>query len=248
MFPVHSTIQSGGHTMTIHQDQAFAGDDAPTQAFQVPRQRHAAPQQSPVPPRPQPAWQGAPAWQGQSQQPLSQQKPPKKRRWPWVLGAFVALLVIIAVANSGGSTTASPTAAPTVPAPAPSSGSSSSSAIQQASGNYGAQLSASDLSLTASTPKKVSSVLGTQLCSTVSYKNTGSSSESFNVFDWKFRTAAGVESPATVAYDGSSALSSGDLQPGGTVSGSVCADSTITKASAVVYSPGFGIMHELTWQ
>jgi hypothetical protein len=99
--------------VTIQQQQPFVGDDAPTQAFQVPRQRHAAPRQAPmVPPQPQPAqnYQPQPA-QGQ-------QKPPKKhRRWPWVLVAVLAVIIVISVASNGGSNNATPAGTSSAAAP-----------------------------------------------------------------------------------------------------------------------------------
>ncbi len=101
--------------MTIQQ-QPFVGDDAPTQAFQVPHQGHAAPRQAPVVPQPQPAWKGQP------QQPQGQQKPPKKRRrWPWALGGIIAVIVVICLASNGGSntTTATGTSSAAAPAAAP---------------------------------------------------------------------------------------------------------------------------------
>lgn len=103
------TIQSGD-TMTIEQQPtAFAGDDAPTQAFRVPQPRHAQPSAMPQMPQAPGMWQGQPR-QGQ------QQPSKKRRRWPWVLGAFIALIVIISAANSGNTTT--PTTSPSTAAPA----------------------------------------------------------------------------------------------------------------------------------
>jgi hypothetical protein len=89
--------------VTIHQSQprTFAGDDAPTQAFEVPQQRgrHGAA-------RPAPFVAQAPA----VHQPTP--KPPKKRRRGlWVVGAIVALFVIIVAVSSGGGSTTAPTSA-----------------------------------------------------------------------------------------------------------------------------------------
>ena len=100
--------------MTIQQQQPFVGDDAPTQAFEVPHQRHAGVRRAPVV-LPQPR----PEWKGQPQQPQGQQKPPnKRRRWPWVLVAIFALIVVISMANKGGNTTAAPTGTSSATAPA----------------------------------------------------------------------------------------------------------------------------------
>lgn len=161
------------------------------------------------------------------------------------VGALFVIVVVAVAANSGGSTTSNPGAAPSA---APAS-SEPNAAAQQSSGHYGDPLSAGDLTLTVSAPKKVTEqYLGAQTCSTVSYQNTGSAQEQFNLFDWKFRSSAGVESNATGSYSPDNSLQSGELAPGGKTSGQVCADSSIKTASAVVYSPGFGILHELVWQ
>lgn len=145
-------------------------------------------------------------------------------------------------ATRSGATGATPHVAPSVPSPA------TSSASAQTTGNYGDSLTAGGLTLTVSAPRQISNqFLGPQVCSTVTYRNTGSSSESFNPFDWKFRTSSGVESSASIPFNSDSPLRSGQLSPGGTVSGQVCADDSISSASSVVYSPGFGILHRLEW-
>lgn len=59
------------------------------------------------------------------------------------------------------------------------------------------------------------------VCSKVTYRNTGNDAASFNMFDWKIQNPAGVQSPATMAQD--NRLQSGQLAPGGTVTGDVCA-------------------------
>jgi hypothetical protein len=113
--------------VTIQQQPlTYAGDDAPTEGFQLPRQRHAVPAEAPVASPPQPVWQAQP------QQPRGQQKPPKKRRrWPWVLGGLFAFIMIITIANSGGSNSTTP-AAPAA-APAQQSAASAPTAASSAS-------------------------------------------------------------------------------------------------------------------
>jgi hypothetical protein len=114
--------------VTIQQQPlTFAGDDAPTEGFQLPRQRHAAPAQAPVALRPQPFQQAEP------QQSQGRQKPPKRRRWPWVLGGLFALIMIIAIANSGGNSTTTTTPAAPAAAPAQQSAASAPAAANSAS-------------------------------------------------------------------------------------------------------------------
>lgn len=78
--------------------------------------------------------------------------------------------------------------APTFPAPAVAAvPNTSSTSTGPTSGAYGTSLTSGDLTITASAPKKVSqSSLGTQYCTTVSYKNNGSDMMAYNEFDWKF--------------------------------------------------------------
>ena len=83
------------------------------------------------------------------------------------------------------------------------------------SGAYGTSLTSGDLTLTASAPKKVSqSSLGTQYCTTVSYKNHGSDTAAYNEFDWKFRSANGALTSAGVFFgDSSSGAEQRPAQP-----------------------------------
>ena len=123
--------------MTIQQQPlTFAGDDAPTEGFQLPRQRHAVPAQAPVVPQSQPVWQAQP------QQLRGRQKPAaKRRRWPWVLGGLFAFVMFVVIANSGGSnsttttTSAAPAAAPAQQS-APSAAAPASNTDQFTSGTY----------------------------------------------------------------------------------------------------------------
>lgn len=290
--------------MTIEQSQSFVGDDAPTQAFQLPRQRHAAPpQQAPmVPPQHQPAWQGQP------QQPATHHHAPeleqKRSNGLATAGFVVALIgavfsvipfigtiawgiapvglvlsvvglfmyrsrrsgrglaiagVLLAVfalimcivytvsfANAVSNAPAFPATSAASSAPNTSSGSSSS----PTSGAYGTSLTSGDLTLTASAPKKVSqSSLGTQYCTTVSYKNNGSDTVAYNEFDWKFRSTNGALTSAGVDFgDSSSALNSGQLNPGGTVSGDLCSDTSTKNVNGLVYSAGLTGTNQLAWQ
>ena len=71
-----------------------------------------------------------------------------------------------------------------------------------------------------------------QLCSRVTYRNTGSDEEFFNVLDWKIQSPDGVQQLATYALD--KGLSAGQLAPGGTVSGDVCRQGPGAKGEYVV--------------
>jgi hypothetical protein len=169
-----------------------------------------------------------------------------------VVGVIVLLFIIGISTSHGGSSSTSTSTAPAASgaasAPAPSGG---SSAVQQASGTYGTALTAGDLTVVVGAPQKeTQAYLGTQYCSMVAYQNNGTTPASYNLFDWNFRNSGGAQSSASIAYSNSlgTPLNSGQLAPGGAVAGVVCSDTTVKDVAAVVYSPGFGIMHQLTWQ
>lgn len=178
----------------------------------------------------------------------------------WIAAAIAAVIVIGTVntkSDDSGrtSTAAAPTATPTaspVPAAAPTASPSTSAPYNgygMTEARYGEQIEAGDLTVTAAAPTTISQeYLGKQVCSTVTYRNTGTTSEPFSMFDWNFRTANGVETSASIPFNaGDSALNSGDLAPGGTTTGKVCGDSQTKNVSAIVFKPGFGIMHEVTF-
>lgn len=110
-------------------------------------------------------------------------------------------------------------------------------------GGYGKELTVGDLALTAVKPKTFTEdYIGPQACTKVTYRNDGSASVPFNPFDWKFRNSTGAEMGVGAAFNVDNSLSSGNLSPGGSVTGMVCAGPQIKTAdevSAVVYDPGF---------
>lgn len=74
-------------------------------------------------------------------------------------------------------------------------------------------------------------------CTAVSYKNTGSGSESYNSFDWQLLTPSGATVPATIAMK--DALQSGSLIAGGSTDGEVCFNSDGAAGQyRVIYSAG----------
>lgn len=82
----------------------------------------------------------------------------------------------------------------------------------------------------------VSDALGQNACADVTYTNNGDEQTSFQGYwDWKAQNPAGVITDPT--FGGDNSLSSGDLAPGGTVSGSVCFDSTEPGEYRLVYEP-----------
>jgi hypothetical protein len=164
-------------------------------------------------PRPQPPY-GQPdphQWQGYGQ---ATPAPKKKRKWPWIVGGVVLLLVLLSAIGGRGSSTS----------PTPAAGGSAAAQPAQSDGQpiaAGETVTSSDLQVTAEPVRKVKpKYTDPQLCSRVSYRNAGSDEEFFNVLDWKIQSPDGVQQLATYALD--KGLSSGQLAPGGTVSGDVC--------------------------
>ncbi|MBN9801189.1 hypothetical protein DMP15_28700 [Pseudonocardia sp. UM4_GMWB1] len=226
--------------------------------------------QNPPPYRPGPA--GQPQY-GQPQQqwgPPQQQwaatpppppEPPKKKggKLRWVV-AVVGLLVLVGMINGGKDEPADTTAAaaPAAAAPAaaaPAQAEAVPAAEENADGygkktaSFGEEVNAGGMIVTAQAPKELSQpYLGTQACATVTLRNEADSQKSFSPFDWKFRTKDGVEVTANIPFNADKALNTGQLTPGGKVSGQVCADTQTTGVTTVVYNPGFGIMHEITFQ
>lgn len=69
-------------------------------------------------------------------------------------------------------------------------------------------------------------------CVTVTYKNDSSSTESFNVYEWKGQDAQGAQYSWAYYSEAVNELNSGKLAPGGTVTGNIYFDGVLVK---VVY-------------
>lgn len=83
----------------------------------------------------------------------------------------------------------------------------------------------------------------------VTYVNNGSSNKSFNTFDWRGEDAQGAQRSSTFIIDGDGtdddALNSGQLAPGGTVTGVIYFEGAITKIMYI--SSVFADSPALTW-
>src|SRR4051794_3895224 len=171
---------------------------------------------------------------------LKKKKPIYKRVWFWLL---VILVVIIIAAVSGGGGGGSSTST------------SGSASTESASNDGGAAAPAKDDKAktdvaagetvtmddvqgtsTALTPVKPQYSDSSYLCTTVTYVNGGKDSASFNAFDWKLQDPQGASRDNT--FGGSdNTLNSGDLAPGGTVTGDVCFDDPGASGTyKVIYS------------
>lgn len=175
------------------------------------------PPQSPYGQQPSPGWAPPGAvpdprqWQGYGQVPPP--APKRRRRWPWVFGGIVLLAVVIGSVGGKEETAA--------PAPASGGGTAASAQSDGQPVAAGETVTSDNLQVTAEPVRKVKPrYTDPQLCSRVTYRNTGDDEEFFNVIDWKIQSPDGVQQLATFALD--KGLSAGQLAPGGTVSGDVC--------------------------
>ena len=197
-------------------------------------------------PYPQQAGGPAPQWGPPPQYVQAPPKPPKKKRTGLkiVLGILVAV-VVIAIATSGGGDDAATTAA-AGGGTAPAAGGSAAGSGEQ-NVTFGQEATSGDLVLSATVPEKVSEFGMTQACTTVTYRNNGDQPASFNPFDWKFTTPAGVEASASIPFGaGAQALNSGQLAPGGTTSGMICGDQQTTDVNSVKFAPTFSFSDPVT--
>ncbi|MBR3314518.1 MAG: DUF4190 and DUF4352 domain-containing protein [Atopobiaceae bacterium] len=83
------------------------------------------------------------------------------------------------------------------------------------------------------------------VCVNVTYVNNGDSNESFGTYDWKVVDANGVETSQAFVIDGEDELSSGTLQPGGTVSGNLYFEGSPVKV--LYYSNMFNSEASIGW-
>lgn len=65
---------------------------------------------------------------------------------------------------------------------------------------------------------------------TVTYTNNGTSSQSFNVYEWKGQDAQGAQRSTTYYSEAENELNSGSLAAGGSVTGNIYFDGAISKA------------------
>lgn len=82
-------------------------------------------------------------------------------------------------------------------------------------------------------------------CVTVECKNNGKKNITFGSWDWKAEDPQGAQRSQTIYMDSESRLSSGQLAPGGTVTGNLYFDEPIAK---VVYSPSMWLStNDVSW-
>lgn len=182
--------------------------------------------------QPQPPHSGAPQYPAGAYQPPAgyELKKKKRKKWPFVLGAIALLFVIIAMSSGGNSGSTSTATDPAASAPALSSDSDASAA-------FGTPVDRDGLKLTVTQPKAGDATVRKTICTTVTYENNTDQPVAFNTFDWKLTDTAGVQvSPGFLGADISKTLGSGNLNPGGTKTGTVCFDRGAGDPQEVAYT------------
>ncbi|MBW0089338.1 DUF4190 and DUF4352 domain-containing protein [Pseudonocardia sp. KRD-184] len=107
--------------------------------------------------------------------------------------------------------------------------------------SYGQTVVVGPLDITAAAPVTVNPQFGDELvCSTVTYRNVGNGTGSYNPYDWSVLGPNGTITSST--FSGiDSQLGSGEIVPGASVSGDVCFNGSLDDgAFTVIYSPTFG--------
>ncbi|TCK26995.1 hypothetical protein EV378_2845 [Pseudonocardia endophytica] len=97
-------------------------------------------------------------------------------------------------------------------------------------GNAGDTLTVGQLRMTASPLTARESMFGPTLCSTVTYRNVGSSPESIDaMYDWKLRNPS-ARTVSTGLLGTDTSLAAGQLAGGRTTTGEVCFDRTAAES------------------
>ncbi len=207
-------------------------------------------QQQPQGPPPGQYGPPPPGWAPPGASPYGGEPPKRKRRkWPWVLLGLLVFVFggcAVLIASVGGS---DPAPGGSVSGEAADPGASSPAGPTFAGQQEGDTVAEAGQSITlddvvtTATPLVEGQAVGTTpvLCSTVTIVNNGDDAATFNGgFDWKLQDPQGAARGTTLGGS-DTLLSSGELAPGGTVSGDVCFDNPTGAPGqyAVIYEPAF---------
>jgi hypothetical protein len=182
--------------------------------------------------------------------PTKTKKPLWKRWWLWVL---VALVVIIAISATGGGDDAGsgsggavsdPAGAPAADAPAEAAQRFPGQTENDTVADGGQTITVDDVAITATPMAPGDDTIGATLCTTVTVVNGSDEQVSYNPFEFTLQDPAGAARNST--FGGSDTLlNSGELAPGGTVTGDVCFDATEQGGMhALIHEPVFSFSDE----
>jgi hypothetical protein len=176
---------------------------------------------------------------------LKKKKPIYKRVW-FILLVAIVLIIIIMKATSGGDATVSGSGdSSSDSSAAPAGPTFQGQTDKDTSAEPGQTITLDDVAITSAPLVDGDSTLGATLCSNVTIVNNGKDSQSFNPFDYKLQDPAGASRDVTLGGS-ENLLNSGDLAPGGTVTGDVCFDNKTAAAGtyALIYAPAFSFSNE----
>lgn len=181
-------------------------------------------------------------------------------KWGLIIVGVLIVLGIIASLTGGGddssntsdgsSATSAPADAGSEEQPAEDNAEASEAIEEEPTTDFGVgetYTTSNGLDITVDSMAFASDALGGSYVGvTVTYTNNGDEQQSFNPYDWKLQSPAGLISDPTIA--GLDQLSYGDLAPGGTASGTIYFDAGDSGEYTAVWEPTFSFSGDnATW-
>lgn len=177
---------------------------------------------------------------------LKKKKPIYKRIWFILLAAIVLIFIIVQATGSDDAATVSGTgdSSPDSGA-APAGPTFQGQTDKDITAEPGQTITVDEVAITSGPLAEGDTMFGPTLCTNVTIVNNGDDSQSFNPFDYKLQDPAGASRDTTLGGS-DTLLNSGELAPGGTVTGDVCFDNATGAAGqyALIYAPSFSFSDE----
>lgn len=234
---------------------------------QPPQQPYGAPPQWGPPRAPYGAYAGPQGYAAPGQPQFAPPPPPRKPRFGLGarIGMIIGAVVVGAIGNAAsgddetpGVTVPAVTADAAVAAPVPTEPATAAPASPAFPGaqpgdlavDPGGTLVLDDVAVTAQALAEGDSTFGATLCTTVSYLNNGGDTVSYGAFDWTMQNPNGAIVNLTFFGGEGNFLSTGELAPGGTVTGQVCFEDQNASAGQYVLlydAPSFFSTERLAW-
>jgi hypothetical protein len=177
---------------------------------------------------------------------LKKKKPIYKRIWFILLVAIVLMFIIVqatggddaATVSGSGDSSSDSGAAPAGPT-------FQGQTDKDITAEPGQTITVDEVAITSGPLAEGDAMFGPTLCTNVTIVNNGDDSQSFNPFDYKLQDPAGASRDTTLGGS-DTLLNSGELAPGGTVTGDVCFDNATGAAGqyALIYAPSFSFSNE----